>query len=62
MGKLTREELHRTFGGKIYGYDFEGCVSMTVMAKRIATDEKFDARCRKNLNATIGNDIYQAGN
>lgn len=62
MGYLSREELHRTFGGNIYGYDYERPTYMSVIAKRIAADLKFDAACRKKQRATIGIDIQRAGN
>lgn len=45
---------HRTFGGRIYAYDFEtefagNNKEESNIAKRIFTDWKFDEQCRKNL-------------
>lgn len=61
MGYLSREELHRTFGGNIYGFDYEEKVSMSAMATRIIADFRFDNACRKKQSATIGIDIQRAG-
>lgn len=47
---------HTRFGGLIYNYDFEtdykrkpGEREGSDIAKRIATDMKFDEQCRRNL-------------
>ena len=40
---------YSTFGGKVYNYDFDGYNSMADIAKRIASDLKFDEQCRKNV-------------
>lgn len=37
------------FGGKIYNYDFDGYTTISDIAQRIATDEKFDRMCAKNI-------------
>ena len=52
---LTREELHRTFGGYIYAHDYDripshkkkGVPSET--ASRIISDWNFDYLCKLNL-------------
>lgn len=43
------EDFHTRFGGNVYANDYYNAISMTQMAKRIASDFKFDARCRENL-------------
>lgn len=42
------ETDYSTFGGYIYSYDFDGYNSICDIASRIASDMKFDKRCRKN--------------
>lgn len=51
---ITREELHRSFGGYIYQSDFNndyaGKNRMTSpTASRIVSDSNFDNACRKNI-------------
>ena len=36
---------HSTFGGLIYNYDFDGYNSMSQIADRIISDQKFDRYC-----------------
>lgn len=36
------------FCGKIYNYDFDGYTTISDIAQRIATDEKFDRMCANN--------------
>ncbi len=40
---------HSTFGGIISNYDFDGHATMTDIASKIASDLKFDDRCRKDI-------------
>lgn len=39
---------HSAFGGNIYNYDYDGYTSMEDIASRIASDLKFDKRCKNN--------------
>lgn len=54
---------HSTFGGVIYTFDFctdyEGTKNI---ASRIASDLKFDERCRKNAINRYKNNKMQKGN
>lgn len=40
---------HSTFGGDITLFDFEGHQTLTSMADKIASDFRFNERCRKNI-------------
>ena len=40
---------HRRYGGRIYGFDFNGYTSMSDVADRIKNDMRFDRYCMKNL-------------
>lgn len=40
---------HRTFGGNIYNYDYDGYTTMSDIVARIESDRKFDERCKKNI-------------
>lgn len=40
---------HSTFGGEISLFDFEGHRTLSDMADKIASDLRFDERCRKNI-------------
>ncbi len=40
---------HSTFGGIISNYDFDEHAAMTDIASKIASDLKFDDRCRRNI-------------
>lgn len=40
---------HRRYGGRIYGFDFNGYTSMSDVADRMKTDMRFDRYCMKNL-------------
>lgn len=47
----SRDELHRTFGGKIYECDFEVAthVYMSDVDSRLKSDRKFDDCCARNI-------------
>ena len=45
MGK----ETHSLFGGLVYKYDYDEKLSMCDIAERIASDFRFDKRCKHNL-------------
>lgn len=51
---ITREELHRTYGGLVYEQDYYKETSIVSMARRIADDFKFDERCRENIKRNSG--------
>lgn len=40
-----------SFGGEIYYGDFESKHSIAYIAKRIASDMRFDDKCRKNTES-----------
>lgn len=40
---------HNIFGGEIYRGDFDVHHSMSDIAARIISDQKFDKRCHKNV-------------
>lgn len=40
-----------TYGGKIYDGDYDNYHSMSDIAQRIASDFRFDEKCRKNTIA-----------
>lgn len=42
------ETNHRTFGGLVTSFDFEGHTSMSKIADRIMSDLAFDRQCRLN--------------
>lgn len=44
----TNEESHRRFSGIIYETDFDYPTSLTEMASRIASNRKFDQRCKRD--------------
>ena len=53
---LSREELHRTFGGILSVSDFDTEISVmhnseSKMAGRILTSWRIDLRCERNLEA-----------
>ena len=47
--KTLNKPDYTTFGGVVYNYDFEGYVSIYDMISRIASDLRFDDRCKKNI-------------
>lgn len=40
---------HTRYGGSITLFDFEGHHTLSSMADKIASAEKFDERCQKNI-------------
>ena len=52
---------HSTCSSVIYNYDFDGYVSMTIMAERIISDWKIDEKCRKNALNRDRNKDYKKG-
>lgn len=42
---------HTTFGGNITLFDFEGYNSLTMIADKIVSDWRFDANCKRNIEA-----------
>jgi hypothetical protein len=40
---------HNTFGGKVYIGDFDRKTTLSEIAERITYDQRFDQRCRQNL-------------
>ena len=51
VGEITREEFHRKYGGVIGENDFDKKITLAEMARRIASDFKFDRRCQENCEA-----------
>jgi len=51
MADFYRTENFKTnpssFGGIIYNYDFDSCLTISDMARRILSDLRFDEQCRK---------------
>lgn len=47
----SKEELHRTYGGEIYGYDFDGHIYLSDAASNIARSWSFDRTCKQNIKA-----------
>lgn len=45
---LTRDKLHRTYGGELNLFDYEGHHTMSTMAQRIFHDWRFDNTCKAN--------------
>lgn len=45
----TREELHRTYGGEITAYEFDGYISLSNAAANIAKSWSFDRTCEQNI-------------
>ena len=41
---------HRTYGGELTSFDFEGHHTITSMASKIQRDFRFDESCKKYLN------------
>lgn len=62
----TREEMHRTFGGLIYESDFNSeywhniTRNRSIIADRIASDWRFDQKCRKNAEIRERTKKYKA--
>lgn len=54
---MSREERNRFYGGLIYSGDFEtdDYMSITAQAARMKQDERFDRRCRNNLDLQAKN-------
>lgn len=50
---------HSTFGGYVYNYDFDGYNSLSSIAERIASDWKFDIRCKQNAENRDRNKNYK---
>lgn len=48
---LTRDELHKTFGGYITSYDLEpgNHMYMTQSANKVMHDLRFDEACKQNI-------------
>lgn len=53
-GKVSVD--HRTYGGELTEFDFEGHHNMCTMAKRIAEQLRFDNMCKQN---SINRDRYK---
>lgn len=48
---LSRKDLQRTFGGRIYLYDFDTEHSIGNITSRIISDQRFDYQCSQNTIA-----------
>ncbi|MBD5096999.1 MAG: hypothetical protein HDT40_08380 [Lachnospiraceae bacterium] len=46
---FNRDELHKTYGGTITLFDFEGHSTMSIVAGKAASDMRFDRVCKKNV-------------
>lgn len=60
----TYKSSHSTFGGRIYLSDFETDYRgknnyESPIAQRIASDHKFDDRCRRNIDDRKNNRIWR---
>lgn len=49
---------HRTFGGELTLFDFEGHHTMTTMANKIMKDYAFDIQRKKDIEARERNSTY----
>lgn len=49
---------HRTFGGELTLFDFEGHHTMTTMANKIMKDYAFDMQRKKDIEARERNKNY----
>lgn len=49
---------HRTFGGELTLFDFEGHHTMTTMANKIMRDYAFDMQRKKDIEARERNKQY----
>lgn len=45
------EADHRTYGGELTSFDFEGHYTMAMIARKIMKDCSFDRQCEKNIKA-----------
>lgn len=52
------EADHRTFGGELSLFDFEGHNTMTTMANKIMKDYAFDMQRKKDIEARERNRTY----
>ena len=61
-GTTNRYEVykvdHRTFGGELTLFDFEGHHTMVTMANKIMRDYAFDMQCKKDIEARDRNENY----
>lgn len=49
---------HRTFGGEITPFDFDGHNTMVTMAGKIRQCRNFDRQCRKNMEVRDNTKTY----
>lgn len=42
---------HTTYGGQLSLFDFEGHHNLQTMANKIASELKFDKRCKQNIES-----------
>lgn len=47
----SKDELHRTYGGEIYEYDFNGHLYLSDVASKIIRSWSFDRTCNRNIKA-----------
>ena len=52
---------HRTYGGELSLFDFEGHHTMSSMANRIAADSRFNNMCKQNSINRIKYKNYNEG-
>lgn len=50
---------HRTFGGELTLFDFEGHHTLASMAQKIARWESFDRQCQKATVQKLNNKVYR---
>lgn len=53
---------HKTFGGEITPFDFDGHHTMSTMAKKIYSDYQFDKQCKKNEKTREMNKKWRSKN
>lgn len=52
------EADHRTFGGELTLFDFEGHHTITTMANKIMKDYAFDIQRKRDIDARERNRVY----